>query len=34
LLGWLGGGMALFFVVLLFPYLSATSAQVFQSKSR
>lgn len=34
LLGWLGGGMTLFFVVLLFPYLSATSAQVFQSKNR
>jgi hypothetical protein len=34
LLGWLGGGMTLFFVVLLFPYLSATSAQEFQTKRR
>jgi hypothetical protein len=34
LAGWLCGGTTLFFVVLLIPYLSATSAQRFRTKQR
>ena len=32
LAGWLSGGVMLFFLVLLFPYLSATSAQEFRTR--
>jgi hypothetical protein len=32
LAGWLSGGSALFLIILLFPYLSATSAQAFRAR--